>query len=140
MDSLLRLSNLNVTYMTGRRESVPALRNFNLHVKPGETVGITGRSGSGKTSLGLALLGLLPPGTQISGDISFREMELSPASGELRKLRGSSISMVFQEPALARNPVLPVSKQLIHVLRSHRKIKRKELENEVHQALRDVGF
>jgi ABC-type glutathione transport system ATPase component len=140
MDSLLRVSNLNVTYVTGRGESVPALRNFSFTLKSGETVGVTGRSGSGKTSLGLTLLGLLPPRTHVSGEIHFCDKELISGAREIRRLRGSGISMIFQEPALALNPVLPVGKQILHVLRSHRRIKNADLRNEVHQALRRVAF
>jgi ABC-type glutathione transport system ATPase component len=140
MDSLLRVSNLNVTYVTGRRDEITALRNFNLNVRPGETVGITGRSGSGKTSLGLVLLGLLPKETKVSGNIAFREQELSPDSRKFRELRGSAISMIFQEPALALNPVLPVGKQIAHVVSSHRKLKNADLKSEIHQALKRVAF
>ena len=140
MNSFLRVSNLNVTYVTERCKNVPALRNFSFDLKPGETLGLTGASGSGKTSLGLALLGLLPPRTKVSGEIHFRDKVLSAISKEIAHLRGSHISMVFQEPALALNPVLPVGQQILHVIRSQRKIKNAELKSEVQQALRRLGF
>jgi len=140
MNPLLRVSNLSVTYMTEHGQTVPALRSVSFSIKPGETVGVTGASGSGKTSLGLALLGLLPPRTKASGEIHFRDKELISGSREIRALRGSAVSMIFQEPALALNPVLPVGKQILHVLRSHRKIKNEDVKNEIQQALRRVGF
>jgi ABC-type glutathione transport system ATPase component len=140
MDTLLRVSNLSVTYVTGRHKSVPALRNCSFDLRLGEAVGITGASGSGKTSLGMALLGLLPRGTKVSGEIHFREQELAFESREVPRLRGSAISMIFQEPALSLNPVLPVGKQIVHVLRSHRQIKNADLKSEVHHALGSVGF
>src|SRR5262249_9766137 len=118
MDSLLRVSNLNVTYVTGRLEEVPALRNFNLSLRAAVAVGVTGCSGSGKTSLGLALLGLLPSRTQVSGEICFRDKSLAAGDKQIVDLRGSAISMMFQEPALALNPVLPVGKQIQHVVKS----------------------
>ena len=140
MHPLLRVSNLSVTYINEHSQSVPALRSVSITVNPGEIVGITGPSGSGKTSLGLALLGLLPQRAKTSGEIHFGNKELVAGSKEIRKLRGSAISIIFQEPALALNPVLPVGRQILHVLRSHRKIKNEDSKNEVHQALWRVGF
>jgi ABC-type glutathione transport system ATPase component len=140
MDSLLRVSNLNVTYVTGRREEIPALRNLSFTLEQGETLGITGSSGSGKTSLGLALLGLLPPATKVSGEVRFGDKDLSADSRKIADLRGSHISMIFQEPALALNPVLRVRKQLLHVLRSHGRKKTAELRREIDEAFRQVGL
>jgi ABC-type glutathione transport system ATPase component len=140
MNPLLRVSNLSVTYMAEDGQSVPALRSVSFSLKAGETLGITGASGSGKTSLGLALLGLLPPRIKVSGEVHFRGKKLIAGSKEMCTLRGSSISMIFQEPALALNPVLPVGKQILHVLRSHRKIKNEDLKKEMHQALRRMAF
>src|SRR5690242_3888305 len=140
MEPLLRVSNLNVTYVTERREDVPALRNISFTLDEGETLGITGASGSGKTSLGLALLGLLPRGTIVSGEIRFGDKDLSAGSKKIAGLRGSHISMIFQEPALALNPVLRVGKQLLHVLRSHGRRKTGELRREIDEAFREAGL
>ena len=138
MDSLLRVSNLNVAYRTDG-DAVTALRNVSFTLEEGETLGITGASGSGKTSLGLALLGLLPVATKISGEIRFAGKDLKAGSKEIAKLRGSGISMIFQEPALALNPVLRVGKQMVHVLRSHGK-KTSELRREIDHAFHGTGL
>ncbi|HEX7958858.1 MAG TPA: ABC transporter ATP-binding protein [Terriglobales bacterium] len=140
MEPLLRVSNLNVKYVTGRHKDVPALRNINFSLEEGETLGITGASGSGKTTLALALLGLLPARTQLSGEIDFQGKTLNAGSKEIARLRGSHISMIFQEPALALNPVLRVGKQLLHVLRSHGRKKTDELRREIDQAFREAGL
>src|SRR5690242_13105385 len=140
MEPLLRVSNLNVTYVTGRHEDVPALRNINFSLEEGETLGITGASGSGKTTLALALLGLLPARTQLSGEIDFQSKTFNAGSKEIARLRGSHISMIFQEPALALNPVLRVGKQLIHVLRSHGRKKTADLRREIDQAFHETGL
>jgi ABC-type glutathione transport system ATPase component len=140
MEPLLRVSNLNVTYVTGRHEGVPALRNINFTLEEGETLGITGASGSGKTTLGLALLGLLPARTQLSGQIDFQGKAFDAGSKEIACLRGSHISMIFQEPALALNPVLRVGKQMLHVLRSHGRKKTAELRRQIDQSLQEAGL
>lgn len=138
MQALLRVSGLNVAYRTGD-QTVPALRNISFTLEEGETLGITGASGSGKTSLGLALLGLFPLATKVSGEIRFDDKDLNAGSKEIAKLRGSGISMIFQEPALALNPVLRVGKQMVHVLRSHGK-KTSELKREIDHAFREAGL
>ena len=140
MEPLLRVSNLNVAYVTGAGEEVPALHNIGFTLEPGETLGITGSSGSGKTTLALTLLGLLPARTQLSGEIDFQDRKLAAGSKEIASLRGSGISMIFQEPALALNPVLRVGKQMIHVLRSHGRKKTAELRRDIDQAFREAGL
>src|SRR6059058_2109200 len=140
MEPLLRVSNLNVAYVTGAGEKVPALHNIGFTLEPGETLGITGSSGSGKTTLALTLLGLLPARTQLSGEIDFQDRKLAAGSKEIASLRGSGISMIFQEPALALNPVLRVGKQMIHVLRSHGRKKTADLRRDIDQAFREAGL
>ena len=140
MEPLLRVANLNVDYVTGAGEKVPALRNIGFTLDPGETLGMTGSSGSGKTTLALSLLGLLPARTQLSGEIDFQDKRFPVRAKEIASLRGSGISMIFQEPALALNPVLPVGKQMTHVLRSHGRKKSTELRLEIEHALRETGL
>ncbi len=139
---LLQVSGLGVDYVAANEEVVHALRNLTLEVCPGETLGILGQSGSGKSSLALALLRLLPENAQtISGDIRFKNKDLLRASSrDLKKIRGAEIALIFQEPALALNPVLPVGRQIADVLRAHKKITKKEAIAEVHAFLRQVGF
>lgn len=98
----------------------PILRGVSFAVRPGETVGVLGASGSGKTSLALALLGLLPPSLAASGCVRFEGHELLAATrGARRALRGRRLSMVFQEPLTALNPRMRVGTQVAEVARAH---------------------
>jgi ABC-type glutathione transport system ATPase component len=139
---LLQVSGLGVDYVAANGELVHALRDLNLEVCPGETLGILGQSGSGKSSLALALLRLLPPNARvISGQIQYRNRDLLRVnSHDLRKIRGSEAALIFQEPALALNPVLPAGRQIADVLRVHKRIKKTEAMEEVHAILRQVGL
>lgn len=142
MSPLLQVSGLTVDYLAGNGTVVPALRDLNLEINAGETVGILGESGSGKSSLALALLRLLPANTRnISGEVLYESRDLLKLqSAELRKLRGADISLVFQEPALALNPVLPVGVQIRDVLKAHRNVAQTQAVENTHAMLRQVGF
>lgn len=98
----------------------PILRDVSFALRPGETVGVLGASGSGKTSLALALLGLLPPALTARGRVLFEGHELLAASrGARRALRGRRLSIVFQEPLTALNPRMRVGAQVAEVARAH---------------------
>ena len=104
---------------------VQPVQDVSLRIAPGETLGLVGESGSGKTMLSLALMGLLPPGARVSGEAWFASngdtpqnlFALSPDA--LRSLRGRALSMVFQEPMTALNPVLRVGTQIEEAVRAH---------------------
>jgi peptide/nickel transport system ATP-binding protein len=113
-DTLLSVHNLSVDFVSvdGR---VRILNGVSLNVKRGEVVGIVGESGSGKTTLGLAILGLLdsPPTEIVSGSVVFDGKGLfNLSSEEMAKIRGTGISMVFQEPLDSLNPVYKVQSQI----------------------------
>jgi len=98
----------------------PILRGVSFAVQPGETVGVLGASGSGKTSLALSLLGLLPPALTARGRVLFEGHELLAASrGARRALRGRRLSIVFQEPFTALNPRMRVGAQVAEMARAH---------------------
>lgn len=98
----------------------PILRGVSFAVRSGETVGVLGASGSGKTSLALALLGLLPPALAARGRVLFEGHELIAASrGARRALRGRRLSIVFQEPLTALNPRMRVGAQVAEMARAH---------------------
>ncbi|MHB1094994.1 MAG: ATP-binding cassette domain-containing protein [Gemmatimonadaceae bacterium] len=98
----------------------PILRGVSFAMQPGETVGLLGASGSGKTSLALALLGLLPPSLTARGRVHFEGHELLAASrGARRALRGRRLAMVFQEPLTALNPRMRVGAQVAEMARAH---------------------
>lgn len=118
-DSLLHVRELTVRY-SGDTHFSPAVDRISFEIAPGEILGIQGRSGCGKTSTALAILKLLPKSADVSGSVLFRGSDLLKlANGELRKIRGSQISIIYQEPALALNPVLRISDQVEEVLRAH---------------------
>lgn len=97
------------------------LRGITLEVPDGQHVGIIGSSGSGKSMLSLAIMGLLPEGARVEGSIRWNGRELVGASErELRSLRGSQISMMFQDPATSLDPLMRLGKQIALPLRRHR--------------------
>jgi len=121
--TLLSVDNLSVDFVSvdGR---VRILNGVSLNVKRGEVVGIVGESGSGKTTLALAVLGLLdsPPTEIVSGNVVFDGKDLFKlSSGEMAKIRGTGINMVFQEPLDSLNPVYKVQSQIEESVEVQRK-------------------
>jgi peptide/nickel transport system ATP-binding protein len=141
-EPLLRVSGLSVDYDATGGNVVHALRNLDLEIADGESIGLLGESGSGKSSLALALLRLLPKNAHMaSGSVAYRGRnvaELSPA--DLRAMRGAEVALISQEPALALNPVLSLGRQLVDVLRAHGKLTRTEVSARCTEMLRQVGF
>lgn len=119
-NTLVDVNGLTLTVGVGGREIV---RRVSFSIKPGELVGIVGESGSGKTQVARALLGLTPPPlVRATGTITFEGTTLTDASSSvLRKLRGSRIGMVFQEPMTSLNPSMKIGRQLDEGLALHRK-------------------
>lgn len=115
----MRVEGLRASYRVGER-CVPILDGLSFCIAPGETVGLLGESGSGKTTTALAILGLLPGASGVAGSVRFRERELIGASEhELREVRGAQVSLVPQEPALSLNPVMRVRDQVAAVVAAH---------------------
>jgi ABC-type glutathione transport system ATPase component len=141
-EPLLRISALSVEYDASGGELVHALRNVDLEIADGESVGVLGESGSGKSSLALALLGLLPRNARVtSGSVAYRGQSLARfSSAQLREMRGGEVALISQEPALALNPVLPLGRQLADVLLAHNKLDRDAVSARCTAMLRDVGF
>lgn len=139
---LLRVSALSVDYDAAGGDVVSALRGVDLEIGAGESVGVLGESGSGKSSLALALLRLLPRNARvISGSVEYRGRSLAEFSpAQLREMRGGAVALISQEPALALNPVLPLGRQLADVLLAHSQLHREEMSLRCHQMLREVGF
>jgi ABC-type glutathione transport system ATPase component len=141
-EPLLRASALSVDYDAAGGDVVRALRNLDLEIADGESVGVLGESGSGKSSLALALLCLLPRNAQVvSGRVEYRGRSLAEFSAEeLRQMRGGEVALISQEPALALNPVLPLRRQLADVLLAHHKLDRGAVSSRCSEMLREVGF
>lgn len=124
---LLEIHDLVVEFQT-RNGTVRAVDNFSCHVQVGESVAILGESGSGKSQTCLAVMGLLPkPAARItSGEIRLRGKDLvALPAGELRRIRGESIAVIFQDPLSALNPVLTVGNQIGEALRRRRGLTRR---------------
>ncbi len=121
---------------------VHALSGVDLHVNPGETLGIVGESGSGKTMTALSLMGLLPPGGSVSsGQIILDGQDLTKlALKEKRKLRGTKVGMIFQDPLTSLNPTMKIGLQVCEPLRVHEKLSKKEALERAVEILKRVGM
>jgi peptide/nickel transport system permease protein len=143
---VLRVEGLSIEIETPTGRIRP-VRDVALSLAPGETLALVGESGSGKTLTGLALLGLLPPTTQIiGGRVLFadragrwRDLAQLPET-ELRALRGNEIAMVFQDPGSSLNPVHRIGDQVAEVIRAHKDISRADALTQAIDLLRDVGL
>lgn len=136
---LLEIENLNVSYYT-RKGEVPAVLDFNLTLNAGESIGLVGESGCGKTTVSYAIMNYMGANGAISGgSIKFMGEDMAKISPErLRQIRGSDIAMIYQEPFAALNPCLTVGKQLIEVPLYHEDISEKEAIERAEQILDDV--
>jgi ABC-type dipeptide/oligopeptide/nickel transport system ATPase component len=111
---------LEISGLTLRISSVEILRGVDLSLAAGRIQGLAGESGSGKTMTGLAVLGLLPAGSQVTGSVTYRGQELLALPPRRRNdLRGAEIAMVFQDPSTSLHPMLSVGAQLTDHLRHH---------------------
>ncbi len=117
--SLLDVRNLTVEFATAQG-NVTAVRDVSFHIAPGEVLGLVGESGSGKSVTALAILRLLPPQARILGEIKFRDEDLlAIPEPQMRHIRGAGISMIFQEPMTALNPVMRVGDQIAEAVLAH---------------------
>ena len=139
---LLSIQNLTVKFKT-QEELVTAVNNVSFDIPKGKTVGLVGESGSGKSVTSLATMGLIPmpPGQITSGTILFHgEDLLQKSEKEMRKIRGNRISMIFQEPMTALNPVFRIGSQISEVLRLHKGMSKKQAWNYAIDLLDQVGI
>lgn len=119
MPPLLEVRSLTVEFATAQG-NVTAVRDVSFHIAPGEVLGLVGESGSGKSVSALAILRLLPPQARIRGLIQFRgEDLLAMPEPQMRHIRGAGISMIFQEPMTALNPVMRVGDQIAEAVLAH---------------------
>ena len=121
MENILEIKDLHVSFDTYGGE-VQAVRGVNLELKKGEALAIVGESGSGKSVTSKTIMGLLPkPAGRIkSGEILFEGKDISKYSEkQMQKVRGSEISMIFQDPMTSLNPTMNIGKQIMEGLRKH---------------------
>ena len=127
-EKLLRISNLK-TYFYTLKGIVKAVDGVDIEIERGETVGIVGETGSGKSVTALSIMRLIPepPGKIVDGKILFKgENLLEKTPEEMREIRGRNITMVFQEPMTCLNPVLSIGDQISEVFRRHRNMNKAE--------------
>ncbi len=147
MGDLLRIKNLSVDFAS-RKGALSAVREVSFEIGRGESLALVGESGSGKTVTALAIMRLLPRQARTTGEILFDNTAIpSLREHEMRHFRGERISMIFQEPMAALNPVMRVGEQVAEAVLTHGSsfFKRRTLERAVAwdralEALRDVGF
>jgi oligopeptide/dipeptide ABC transporter ATP-binding protein len=136
MTALLEIEDLRVTL-----RGTTLLDCVGLSLAPGETLGMVGESGCGKSLLALAIMGLLAPGMQLSGSVRLAGQELvGLADAAMCQVRGGKIGMVFQEPMLALNPVQPVGRQIAEGMRVHLGLARAEAEARARRLMDRVGL
>ncbi len=137
--ALLAVKSLDVWFTT-RDGSVQVLDDVTFDVRPGETVGIVGETGCGKTITASAVLGLLPSGAAIErGEIRLSGRDLaSTREEELRKVRGKEIAIISQEPVIGLDPAFRVGTQLAEVVRRHHRVSRVAAKQRVYELLESV--
>ncbi|WP_129600374.1 ABC transporter ATP-binding protein [Anaerophilus nitritogenes] len=139
---LLEIKNLNIHYIT-HEGTVKAVNDMSLELKKGETLGLVGETGAGKTTTALGVMQLIqtPPGKILSGEIIYDgEDLLKKSQTELRKIRGNKISMIFQDPMTSLNPVLTVGEQIAEVIKLHQNVDNSQATEKSEKMLETVGI
>lgn len=139
-NAMITFKNLH-TYFFTDQGVVKSVNGVSFSLPEGKTLAVVGESGSGKSVTALSLMGLLakPQGKIVEGEILFQGMDLTKLSeGELQKLRGTEISMIFQEPMTSLNPALKVGYQLREVIKKQKNLDKKETKEHALEMLRQV--
>jgi oligopeptide/dipeptide ABC transporter ATP-binding protein len=142
---LLEIKSLSVEFPAAPKP-LAAVRDVGFGLARGEVLGLVGESGSGKSVTSLAIMRLLPEQAMIAGEIRFAANGSAPVNllsltaDQMRSLRGSSISMIFQEPMTALNPVMRVGEQVAEAVRAHANVPKGDAWNRAVQALREVAI
>jgi len=140
VSSLLQVDQLNVTFAT-QTGAVAAVRDVSFTIPESGTLGLVGESGSGKSATSLAIMRLLPPQAGVTGKILFADEELLTLPDEaMRRIRGSRIGMIFQEPMTALNPVMRVGDQVAEAVLAHHRLGKAEAWRRSVDALQDVAI
>lgn len=138
MTPLLAIKNLTVDFQV-EEGVLQAVRGVSLSINEGETVAIVGESGAGKSQVFHALMGLQAQNATLTGSAQFMGVELlNQSAKQLNKLRGSAMSIIFQDPMTALNPYLRIGKQLCEVLEVHKEMNKSDAKKQVLQILNKV--
>jgi len=140
-EPLLSVRDLRVQFWTSRG-TIHAVNGVSFDIAPGETLGIVGESGCGKSVTSLALLGILPrAGRVVAGSAMFHGQDLVQLSdAALRRVRGRKIAMIFQDPMTSLNPVLTIGRQIREALETHFGMERKAANTRASELLEQVGI
>ncbi len=141
-EEILNVKDLVIHYFTDSGE-VAAVNGISFSLKKGETLGLVGETGAGKTTTALGLMRLVPnpPGRIVSGQIWLNDKDITKANEvQMRLIRGNDISMIFQDPMTSLNPVMRVGDQIAEVVRMHRKVSRVDAEMIAAEMLETVGI
>ena len=142
MSKILEIKDLTIHYVTDD-EVVKAVNDISITLEEGESLGLVGETGAGKTTTAMGILGLVPnpPGKVIGGEVIYKGKNLLKLSeAEMRKIRGHEISMIFQDPMTALNPVLTVGDQIMEVIRLHQKVSKAEAMKRAMDMMEMVGI
>jgi len=141
MDPLIGIERLSVSYYS-YRGVVHALNGVSLEVGQQETVGLVGETGSGKSTIGLAIVGLIPPPGLVDGGKIVLDGEdlLDKSKDQMREFRRTKLALIFQDPSTALNPVLRIGDQLTEAFMIKRKVSRKEAKEMAIHILAEVGI
>ena len=139
--SLLDIKNLAIHFQTEEGD-VCAVNGIDLSVEPGKTLGLVGETGAGKTTTALGILRLVPePGKVLSGTIEYKGKDIMQMSEkEVQDIRGNEISMIFQDPMTALNPVMTVGDQVAEVVMRHQNCTKAEAQGRMIEILGKVGI
>jgi peptide/nickel transport system ATP-binding protein len=139
---MLEIKGLTIHYVT-HGSVIRAVNGVDLSIDKGKTVGLVGETGAGKTTAALGIMGLVPnpPGKIISGEIFFEGTDiLKLGEGAMRKIRGRDISMIYQDPMTALNPIIRIGDQIAEAIRLHDRCSKIEAAKKSLQTLETVGI
>jgi len=141
-ENILTIRDLSVHFIKGK-SVIQAVNHLSLKLEVGETLGLVGETGAGKTTTAWSIMNLVPnpPGKIVGGEILFEGKDiLKKSKTELRKIRGREISMIFQDPMTSLNPVLTVGDQIAEVIRLHKKCAQSQAAVQAQSMLKMVGI